>query len=439
MFMLGPRELIVGLGSNSVDAISKLREARRLLRAHPELVLLRCSPIYESDALLPDGAPSEWNLPYLNAACVLATTRDLSAEEVISVFKSIERRLGRVEAPRWAPRPIDLDLLAWSREDLATGPVRVPHPGLLERPFALLPALDCAGTRDEGAWARAWRFAHPAQVPHRTRLSQAAWPELVGILNVTPDSFSHGDPGLDEGRIHDRALQLIRDGASVIDVGAESTRPGATLVTSTEEISRLERATDALTRLKRQHAIEISLDSRHPETVEWALERGLADWVNDVEGFTHPGMIELAARSDAKLVVMHSLGVPPAHDVTLDPAIDPVEKLLIWGRDRIRTLAQHRIAPSRIVIDPGIGFGKTAAQNVTIVAKSRELARLNVALLLGYSRKRFMDPEGAIPAADRDLETAIMTSRLGTSCVDYLRVHSPSTQRRALQLGARLA
>ncbi len=422
MFTLGPREFIVGLGSNSDNAVEMLRRARGALRAHPDFCLLASSPLYESDALLPPQAPEHWNRTYFNGACLLEyTAAPMSAAAMVAAFKEIERALGRVEAPRWAPRIIDLDLLAWGGPDVCDATATVPHAGLWERPFALLPAQDCAGPR-RCDLTHPWRYADAEQVPLRTRLSTSAWPELVAVLNITPDSFSGGAP-----------LQaLVKDGATIIDVGAESTRPGATPISPAMEQQRLAPVLETL------QGFRLSLDSRHSATVAWALERFPVDWINDVGGFSDPRLHEIAARSRCTVVLMHSMGVPPQRHVTLDIHRDPIAQLLDWGKTKIQELTQRGIPRHRIIFDPGIGFGKTTAQNLAIICRASEFSALQVPLLMGHSRKRFLDPTDAVPAAARDLETAILTAQMANSGVDYIRVHDIETQKRALQLGSRL-
>lgn len=450
MFTLGADEIIIGLGSNSSDALEMLRRARRALRSHPRFRLLSLSPIYLSEALLPKGAPPEWDIPYLNSACLLewcdsdgsfGSSNEEIAGSIVGILKDIESSMGRVEAPRWAPRKIDLDLLAWGRGEVKTAFVSVPHSGLMDRPFALLPALDCVRGR-RGASSdhppHAWRFAPIDEIPQRTRIAPVNWPEVVGILNVTPDSFSDGRTHVDPSALERAVREMIAGGATVIDIGAESTRPGASEVSWRAELERLEAPLGVLTRLREELSFRLSLDSRHPETVAECMRRFPIDWVNDVEGFSNPKMIEVILDSKCQCVVMHSLGVPPSPNRVIPPSRDPVIEILTWGERRIQELAQRGIARDRMIFDPGIGFGKTASQNMELALRVQELGDLKTEILIGHSRKRFLDPEGQIPAASRDLETAILTAHLANRGVDYVRVHAPGIQARALRLGSRL-
>ncbi len=444
MFKLGPREILIGLGSNSPDALGKLREARRRLRQNSHFILKNSSAIYESDALLPPGAPPSWNIPFLNAALKIEMQGGCdcqgiaAAEFLLWQLKEIERSMGRTEGPRWSPRCIDLDLLDWGGAPVASEAACVPHPELHKRPFAFLPAEDCALCLVRPKQATGWRYAPPESVPSRTRPGNLAWPELVAILNITPDSFSGA---MEPAALMEAARAALAEGATVLDLGAESTRPGADAITAEEEQARLMRVLPDLTCLREEFDFQLSLDSRNPNTVGWALERFPLDWLNDVEGFTQPEMLALAKISakntSLRFLAMHSLGVPPNPERTLSVHQDPVEQILAWGENRLRAFSEIGVDPAKVILDPGIGFGKTTAQNFALLGNTSTFSRLPNPWLIGHSRKRFLDPSAIYNASERDLETAILTASLAGAGIDYLRVHAVSLQARALALGNR--
>lgn len=433
MFTPGVREAVIGLGANAQAALENLRAARSALRADPRLSIQACSPIYVSEALLPEHAPPEWNRPYLNAA-VRVQHAFSDAETFVQFLKGLEEKLGRKKAPRWAPRAIDLDLLAWSGQDCSTPQATIPHPEFGNRPFAWLPAQDCFNLKDRPDW----RYALPKDVPLRTQRSGLAWPELMGILNLSPDSFAgrHERPTFTS--VEQEVRRLVSQGASVIDVGAESTRPGATPQSSPEEWARLEPFLEQIEELRRSLGFRLSLDSRHPKNVARALEVAHLDWINDVSGFDQPDMIRVALDSDARCVVMHSLSVPPRQEAHIPAGQDVISFLLAWANHRFSKLQEQGLPRERIVFDPGIGFGKTPAQNFEIIQRAQEFQRLGVPTLIGHSRKGFLDLDQQVPAPDRDLETAVLTAHLAKCAVDVIRVHDPASQARALRLGARL-
>ncbi len=444
MFNLGPREFIVGLGSNSPNALTMLRRAKDKLRAHPLFCLQTVSPLYESDAQLPENAPANWNIPFLNAACrieirdeSLLASPHVAAHKILFELKEIELSLGRIPAPRWAPRLIDLDLLAWGMLDVKTHQITVPHSELLSRPFALLPTLDCVSPKINFGSSQIWRSSFSEQVPFRTKISSAVWPEIMGIVNLTPDSFSEARRLTSEPQVESCIRTLVQEGASIIDVGAESTRPLAEAIGHEKEISRLAPWVELIIKLKDELKFKLSLDTRHFQTLAWALEHLPLDFINDVEGFSDPKMLALAGKSGCGLMMMHSLGVPPARERVLEVDKDPVEQLKAWAKAHIGSLIEAGIRADRIVFDPGIGFGKTLNQNLEVLLRAQEFNELGVKILIGHSRKRFLDPEEKLPAKERDLETALICSRLARSGVDILRLHTPAFQLRALQLGSR--
>jgi dihydropteroate synthase len=244
--------------------------------------------------------------------------------------------------------------------------------------------------------------------------------QLLGILNITPDSCSedgmYGDPAAALHRID----LMIEQGAAVIDIGAESTRPGAIAITPEEEWQRLAPVLELLG--PRFAKAQFSLDTRHPETALRALALGF-HWINDVTGGRNPKMIECMARSDCRYVIMHALSVPVNPKETLASTEDPVEMIIKWANDTIERLENAGIARSRIILDPGIGFGKTAEQSFTLIKNIGQLKDLGVPLLVGHSRKSFLTLFTDKPYSERDPETLIFSYYLASQGVDYLRIH----------------
>ncbi len=429
--------VILGLGTNCGDRLEHLRRAIRELESTPALRIEETSPLYESDAMLPDGAPPSWNLPFLNLALKIQTP--LSAHELLDWAKKVEKKLGRVQRERWAPREIDIDILAMGDLCLDSTRLSVPHKDLCERPFALLPLADLAphwANPSAGPHfghtalelASRWRHRSPDQIPQRTRRSAHSLCELVGIVNITPDSFSDGGDCIDPDRAIEQALRLVRDGATVIDLGAESTRPDATPVNPETEWARLSPVFEGL---RGTTGFKISVDTRNARTAERALEQG-AHWINDVSGGADPRMFATLAASRADYVIMHSLSVPPRRDETLPAGADPLLSLLSWIQVRLRELESTGVDRSRVILDPGIGFGKTPEQCAWILGRTRAFNQLGVRTLIGHSRKSFF--RGLLdPTEDRDLETAILSQQLAQHGVNYLRIHNVKLNAQAIR------
>jgi 2-amino-4-hydroxy-6-hydroxymethyldihydropteridine diphosphokinase/dihydropteroate synthase len=442
-------DVVLGLGTNLGDRLDHLRHAVRALRAKaPRLTIVRVSPVYQSDAMVPPDAPRDWCHPYLNLA--LRARFEGSVTDLLELAKATERELGRREAPRWAPREADIDILAFGRDRFELPRVRVPHEGLAERPFALFPLADVwpdwefpAGTPLAGLAARSaaarWP-GDPEQVPFRTRRSGLVLTELVGIVNLTPDSFSDGGSWIDPERAVEHARRLAESGATVLDLGAESTRPGAAPVAPADEWARLAPVLGRL-RATGSGRPKLCVDTRHPETARRAIDAG-ADWINDVTGFAEPSMRDAVRESPAELVAMHSLAIPPTRAVTLPRDRDPVALIASWADLLLASLEAAGIRRERIIIDPGLGFGKTADQSLRLLRRAASLGRLGVRVLVGHSRKSFLagwfSPEepGATEAAARDPETAAISAILAGEGVDYLRVHDVAGSARALRAWA---
>lgn len=257
--------------------------------------------------------------------------------------------------------------------------------------------------------------------------------ELLGILNITPDSFSDGGSYATVADAIAHAKRMQAEGAAIIDVGAESTRPGATPLSHEEEWARLEPVLSAL------HAahIPVSLDSYHPESVRNALRLGVK-WINDVTGFSQTAMIDAVRDSDAMLITMHNLGLPVRKDVTLPVDCDVVERVYHDAEQNILHLESHGITRDRIVFDPGIGFGKTAAQSLTLLKHIAAFHKLGVRLLVGHSRKSCFKALSPHDTSSRDPETQVMSAFLATQNVQYLRVHDVIGNAKALRVGAYL-
>jgi dihydropteroate synthase len=209
---------------------------------------------------------------------------------------------------------------------------------------------------------------------------------VMGVLNVTPDSFSDGGNFFSQEKAVQHALQMERDGADLIDIGAESTRPGSSGISAEEEWSRLAPVLFALrTRLK----IPISIDTRKSEIAAKALETGV-ELINDVSGLKYdPCIAQVAARLRVPLVLMHMRGEPET--MQQKPfAGDVLSDVLRGWRKSLAVARKAGVTKSHLILDPGIGFGKSYAQNYELLAKLSELTRLGFPLLVGTSRKGFI-------------------------------------------------
>jgi len=209
---------------------------------------------------------------------------------------------------------------------------------------------------------------------------------VMGILNVTSDSFSDGGVFVDPDAAVNHALEMIAQGADIIDVGGESTRPGADPVSSEDEIRR---TVPVIARIRERSALPISIDTTKSDVARLALEAG-ADIINDISAFeSDPKMAGLAAESGAGVILMHMKGTPKTMQSNPDYG-NVIEEVCDYLTSRIDAAIQHGVARDRIVIDPGIGFGKTLGHNLALLRALPALAGCGYPLLIGASRKSFI-------------------------------------------------
>ena len=216
---------------------------------------------------------------------------------------------------------------------------------------------------------------------------------VMGVLNVTPDSFSDGGKFFDTERAVEQALAMERAGADLLDIGGESTRPGSVGISVQEELARV---MPVLQALRGRMKIPVSIDTQKPEVVEAALDAG-AQIVNDISGLkSDPQIAEVAAQRRVPLILMHMRGEP--RTMQIGPFARDVIKDVMQGlRQSVATARKSGVAKSQIILDPGIGFGKSFAQNYELLQKLPQLAKLGYPLLAGTSRKGFL---GATLARD---------------------------------------
>jgi dihydropteroate synthase len=255
-------------------------------------------------------------------------------------------------------------------------------------------------------------------------------PRLMGILNVTPDSFSDGGRFLDPVA----ALQQVQAmaGADILDIGGESTRPGAVLVDVTDEVARTAPVIAAIRAAG--IATPISIDTRKAAVAQAALGAGAAI-VNDVSALMYDGaMAGVVARADAALILMHAQGTPQT--MQADPQYDNVLlDVYDWLAARVDAAVAAGIARNRIAIDPGIGFGKTVAHNLALLQRLSLFHSLGCPVLLGASRKRFIGTIGGAEAADARMPGSVAVALAGVAQgVQMIRVHDVGETRQALRL-----
>ena len=250
----------------------------------------------------------------------------------------------------------------------------------------------------------------------------------MGILNVTPDSFSDGGEFFDPEHAVAQGLKLVEDGADVLDVGGESTRPNSTPVDEDEELRRV---VPVLQSLRRQTKVPLSIDTTKANVARAALEAG-AQIVNDISGLMFdPAMPKVCLDFQAGVVAMHIQGTPQT--MQINPQYDDVvAEVSIWLQARVHSLLDFGIPPEKLCLDPGIGFGKTPEHNMQLLSNVAALKSLGFPVLIGHSRKRFIGKMLGRKVDETLAGTVGIAIALARQNVDMIRVHDVRAVRDAL-------
>lgn len=268
--------------------------------------------------------------------------------------------------------------------------------------------------------------------------------KLVGILNITPDSFSDGGKfdSLEAALTH--LKQLLQDGVDIIDIGAESTRPGATALNDDEEWQRLEAILPEIVKEVKKFNdennknIQTAIDSYHFSTIKKAYELGV-DIINDVSGLVDEKIVDFIVQNNVTTILMHSLSVPTNPKLIVNPHLNVNEEIIKWAQEKIALLSGKGVKKSQLIFDPGIGFAKNSQQSIRILKGIDAYFALDLPIYIGHSRKRFLDEidwsdfdEKDQTSLSRDEKTIIISQYLQKKSVDFIRVHDVANHRKML-------
>lgn len=253
--------------------------------------------------------------------------------------------------------------------------------------------------------------------------------KIMGVLNVTPDSFSDGGEYFDKDTAVNRGIQMVKEGAHILDIGGQSTRPGSDPVTSAEEA---ERVIPVIKELAKKVKVPISIDTYDVEVAKEALKAG-ASMINDVNGLRSEGMMELAGKTKVPVFIMHMKGTPK--NMQKDPSYDDcIKEISEFLRNQAQAAIEAGVDPGRIVLDPGIGFGKRLEDNLLIIKRLREFRSLGYPVLIGTSRKSFIGMLTKEEAGDRLEGTLASVTLAAQNGADIVRVHDVKEARSALKV-----
>ena len=254
--------------------------------------------------------------------------------------------------------------------------------------------------------------------------------KIVGILNLTPDSFSDGGKYFDEKKALFYLEEMLISGADIIDIGAESTRPNAQILNAQEEIARLENILPklifAIKNFNKIHNknIQASIDSYHLETIIFAHKIGV-EIINDVSGLIDEKIIDYIAQNNLTAILMHNLAIHSNPELIVNRDLNVVEEIISWAHQKINYLTARKIQKSQLIFDPGIGFAKNSTQSIRILKNINAFRVLNLPIYVGHSKKSFLDAINipSQPNLDRTAKTLILSQYLAQKNVEYLRVH----------------
>lgn len=442
-------EVVVALGSNVGDRVANFEKALQLMKDAGIFVVSHAN-LYESAPAYVTDQPK-----FLNSAVKAHTVYD--AYTVLDKLKNIEKELGRVDGGiRYGPRPIDLDILFFDDHTISSESLTIPHPRIWERPFVLAPLMDLHSTKPADhfyLWPerffsarRAWKLMGGDALFKEeclTRvmpLGKTLWDwsrrtHVMGILNVTPDSFSDGGKFLSVPDAVARAEAMIAEGVDVIDIGAQSTRPGATRLTTEEELERLLPVVRAIAKLAaKAESVHLSVDTFDAKVAKEAVLNGV-HMVNDVSGGSFdPAMHSTVAKLGVPYVLMHMRGnsnnmLSEEYITYHDVCETAAEELCV----QIKNAELNGIPAWRVLTDPGLGFSKTYEQNLELLRHlpsfrsglaSWSFAAFHAPLMVGPSRKSFLgkltgqeDPQG------RDAVSLAAATNCIAKGADVVRMH----------------
>ncbi|KAI9916586.1 hypothetical protein PsorP6_018202 [Peronosclerospora sorghi] len=420
------------LGTNIGEKVSNLETALALLAQWVGPVVAT-SRLYATAPQYVEDQPAFLNL-------VAQVETDMEPAQVLATFKRIERKVGRVPSLRWGPRLLDVDLVLYGTShftiETEEGPLIVPHERMAERDFVLAPMCDVAPELLHPVLHQSMQALYDtikneprysAPVPQLPVDKSAPWSLgtktfVMGILNVTPDSFSDGAAFQTTRDAVETALALERAGVDMIDIGGESSRPGADPVREEEEV---ERVVPVIRGIRAHSNLPISIDTTKAAVARHAVRAG-ANVVNDISAGRHDeNMLAVVAELRVPIVLMHMRGTPQTM-TRLKEYEDVVAEVADVLKERVAAAEAAGIFRWNIIVDPGIGFAKARVQNLTLLRKLATIKQTchGLPLLVGSSRKGFIGEICGRPnPLDRAWGTAATCAAAVAQRADIVRVH----------------
>ncbi|KAF3967497.1 hypothetical protein CMV_008511 [Castanea mollissima] len=446
------QEVVIALGSNVGDRLDNFNNALELMNKSG-INITRHACLYETAPAYVTDQPN-----FLNSA-VRAVTK-LGPHELLGVLKQIEKDMGRLGGIRYGPRPIDLDILFYGKFKVHSDILTIPHERIWERPFVMAPLMDLLGSSADcdtvtcwhsfsllsGGLLEVWEKMGGESLIGKEGMKRVLpiksglwdWSQrtsVMGILNVTPDSFSDGGKFVSVEAAVTQARLMISEGADMIDIGAQSTRPMASRISAEEELDRLMPVLEAVAGMPEAEGKLISVDSFYSKVASEAVSKG-AHLVNDVSaGQLDSNMLRVVAGLRVPYIAMHMRGEPHTMQNSENLQYDDVCKQVASEiYSRVKDVELSGIPAWRVIIDPGIGFSKKTEHDLDILVGlpniRAEIARKSFGvshapMLIGPSRKKFLGHICSRIAADeRDPATIACVTAGVLGGANIVRVHN---------------
>ena len=421
-------KIILGLGTNFGKKLDYLRQAVEKLSIKIGTVK-KISSIYQSKPLLPKGAISSWDKDYYNIAIEMLT--HLEPLALLDRLQMIEIELGRKKNHLvWSPRVIDIDILTYGHKSFDHPNLKIPHKELLIRRFALEPLLEINPS---------WHYPNinidlHQQLKKLPLINRVPFSikgtKIMGVINLSRDSFSSGKNITSNSNFENQIIAMVYSGAEIIDIGAESTKPGAKIKTHQEVWKLLSPYLQRLESLLKNYnfplTVEVSIDTYHYLVLKQALQFSCVSVVNDVYGNNLMKIINLIKNSTVKYIFMHHSGLAGTNYLPIKNSLDHVLK---YANSKKIMLIKHGLKQCQLIFDLGIGFGKYPFQARELFFKVGFIKKyLKLPILVGHSRKSTASPflhNSSI--SNKDIACAVITHNLCQQGLDYMRVHNINT------------
>ena len=433
-------EICLALGSNLGNRVKNLILAIKEISNYGKVI--KKSIIIENDAFDCNGNVDNSQNSYYNMVIWLEIEEKHSPNEFLQITQQIEKKIGRIEKNNYSARTIDIDIIFFGNLILDSEILTIPHKKYQDRSFVVIPLV----------LANPY-FVCPKSKKNMLELSNNFLPyeehyiktlphttEIMAITNITPDSFSSNFESefLSDNFIQSKITEINRnidDGATIIDIGAESTRPNATILNCNEEINRLKIFFSALFKddkfLKSRNSITISVDSYKSETVEFAIKEFDIDLINNVD-YKQTKIFEIAQKYNKDIILMHSTAVPADKNLNINYKQADYLQIIDFFHKELEKFGNIGILNDKIILDLGIGFGTNPVQSVNILKNIDKIKEsFDNKILLAISRKSMLNIITKEKFFDRDLETIGATLAIFDK-FDYIRTHNVEFTKKSL-------